>query len=190
VAAQGREGAFSLQPGRLWRIGDKLVSLDRLVSAIERMLELRSRGLSQQEVARMAGVDRTFLSRLESLGELRRGERVAVVGFPVANRQELEQAAREAGAELVLLLSNEERWRWARERSGDQVFNELMALLSTLSGYDRIVFLGSDMRIRLVEALFGADRVVGVRLGPSPLEQDVAVDPQQLARLVRGVKQG
>ena len=177
-----------MEPGRLWRIGDKLVSGDRLRSLIQQMLDLRARGLSQQEVARAVGVDRSFLSRLEALGELRRGERVAVVGFPVANKEELERAAREAGAEFVLLMTNEERWRFARERSGDQLFNELMALLSSLTAYDRVVFLGSDMRIRMVEAILGTDRVVGIDLGPSPLASDVAVDPQRLGALVREVR--
>ena len=177
-----------MQPGQLWRIGDKVISADRLLGIIEQMLNLRSRGLTQQEVAQMVGVDRSFLSRLEALGELRRGERVAVVGFPVANKTELEQAAREAGADFVLLMTNEERWRYARERTGDQLFNEMMLLFSSLTGYDRIVFLGSDMRIRLVEAIFGSDRVVGVDLGRSPLGSDVYVDPQRLAALVRGVK--
>ena len=177
-----------MQPGQLWRIGDKVISADRLLGAVEQVLSLRSRGLSQQEVARMVGVDRSFVSRLEALGELRRGERVAVVGFPVANKTELEQAAREAGADFVLLMTNEERWRYARERTGDQLFNELMLLLSSLSGYDRIVFLGSDMRIRLMEAIFGGDRVVGVDLGRSPLGSDVYVAPQRLAALIQGVK--
>ncbi|MEW6045779.1 MAG: helix-turn-helix transcriptional regulator [Bacillota bacterium] len=172
----------------LWRIGDKLVSRERLFRAIDRLMEMRARGLSQQEVARSAGVDRSFVSRLESLGEVRRGSRVAVVGFPVANKAELEAAARQAGAELVFLMTNEERWRHARERPGDQLFNELMEYLSILSRFDRVIFLGSDMRIRLVEAILGSDRVIGVSLGPSPITKDAEVDPHRIAALISGVK--
>lgn len=172
----------------LWRIGDKLVSRERLIRAIDRMMEMRARGRSQQEVAQACGVDRSFVSRLEALGEVRRGSRVAVVGFPVANRTEVEAAAREAGADWVLLMNNEERWRYARERSGDRLFNELMEVLSKLSQFDRVIFLGSDMRIRLVEAILGSDRVIGVALGPSPMTDDVHVDPKRIAALVSGVK--
>lgn len=176
------------QGGDLWRIGDKLVSRERLVRAIERIMEMRARGRSQHEVAKACGVDRSFVSRLETLGEVRRGQRVAVVGFPVANRGELEARARQAGAEWVLLMSNEERWRYARERSGERLFNELMEILSHLSQFDRVIFLGSDMRIRLVEAILGSDRVVGVSLGASPIDRDVEVDPDRIAALVSGVK--
>lgn len=172
----------------LWRIGDKLVSRERLARAVDRILEMRARGMSQQEVARAFGVDRSFVSRLEALGEVRRGARVAVIGFPVANPQQLEAAARQAGAEWTWLMTNEERWRYARERPGDQLFNELMEILSRLRAFDRIVFLGSEMRIRLVEAILGSDRVIGVNLGPSPITQDVYVDPERIAALVSGVR--
>lgn len=171
----------------LRRIGDKLVSRQRICRAVDRLLEARSRGLSQQEVAQLLGVDRSFVSRLEALGELRKGQRVAVVGFPVANKEALQQAAGAAGADMVLLMTNAERWRYARERSGDALFNELMALLSELKGFDRVIFLGSDMRIRLVEAILGTDRTISWELGPSPLNEDVWVDPERLASLVRDV---
>ncbi len=173
---------------QIWRVGEKVISAERLYRAIEGIMELRARGLSQQEAAKKAGVDRSFISRLESLGEVRRGATVAVVGFPVANKTALEQAARAAGAEFVLLLTNEERWRYARERTGDQLFNELMQVLSTLASFDRVLFLGSDMRIRLVEAILGKDRVVGVSLGRSPIREDVHLDPERLAAMVREVR--
>jgi len=175
-------------PADLLRIGEKLVSRERLARAIDRMLEMRARGASQQEVARAFGVDRSFVSRLETLGEVRRGSRVAVFGFPVQNPEELERAAREAGAEWVWLMTNEERWRYARERPGDQLFNELMEILSRLSHNDRVIFLGSEMRIRLVEAILGSDRVIGVTLGPSPIVADVYVEPERIAALVSGVR--
>lgn len=172
----------------LWRVGDKVISREKLLRSIDRIMAMRARGASQQEAARACGVDRSFVSRLEALGEIRKGARIAVVGFPVANRDELEAAARDAGAEWVLLMSNEERWRYARERPGDRLFNEIMEQLSYLSRFDRVVFLGSDMRIRLVEAILGPDRLIGVNLGPSPLHQDVHVDPARLAALIGEVK--
>ena len=55
-------------PEDLFRIGEKMISPEKLNRIIEQILEQRSRGLSQQEVAVRFGVDRTFVSRLEGLG--------------------------------------------------------------------------------------------------------------------------
>lgn len=70
----------------LVRIGDKVIDRARLHRLIDQALDLRAGGASQQEVADRLGTDRTFVSRLETLGELRRGRRIGLVGFPVANK--------------------------------------------------------------------------------------------------------
>ena len=73
----------------LLRIGEKLISTSRIHRTVDQILELRSQGQSQQEVAEQIGVDRTFISRLEGLGEVRKGGRVAVIGFPSVIRKRL-----------------------------------------------------------------------------------------------------
>ena len=60
---------------QIFRIGDKLISLDRAERLLEQVLKLRSQGFSQQEVARRLCLDRSFISRLESAGEIRKGKR-------------------------------------------------------------------------------------------------------------------
>ena len=65
----------------LVRIGDKVVSVPKIERAVREIIELRSKGISQQEVAEKFNTDRTFVSRLESIGEIRKGKRIAVVGF-------------------------------------------------------------------------------------------------------------
>src|SRR5690606_20105874 len=92
------------------RIGDKVIQPSRIARFIDRLLELRASGLSQQEAARALGVDRTVISRLETIGEVRRGPVLALIGFPIANRDELYALARERGVDYVLLMSNRERW--------------------------------------------------------------------------------
>ena len=46
----------------LIRIGDKLISLSRIESIVQEMLDLRQQGVSQAEVAKKFNTDRTFLS--------------------------------------------------------------------------------------------------------------------------------
>jgi hypothetical protein len=90
-----------LHKDRVYRIGEKMISLDKAVRQVEKALELRERGVSQQEAANRLQLDRSFLSRLESIGEIRKGSRVAVIGFPLANAAELSLSA----AHLALTFS-------------------------------------------------------------------------------------
>jgi hypothetical protein len=71
------------------RIQDKIVSWQKIEKTLKKTLQLRSKGYSQQEVADRLAIDRTFISRLESIGELRKGQSLACVGFPVLNKDEI-----------------------------------------------------------------------------------------------------
>ncbi|HEY8416502.1 MAG TPA: helix-turn-helix transcriptional regulator [Limnochordales bacterium] len=164
----------------LIRIGDKLISRRKIQRAIDRILERRAQGLSQQEVAAEMGIDRAVVSRLESLGEVRKGRRLALIGFPVKNKDELEALAREEGVDFVLLLNNAERWSYVENVSGAELFNRVMEILARIRECDLIVFLGSDMRIRWLESVLGPDRVVGIELGSSPITEDRYVPPERV----------
>ncbi|GFR35632.1 helix-turn-helix domain-containing protein [Thermobrachium celere] len=67
------------------KIGDKIISKSRINKKIDEIIELRSKGYSQQEVAKELDIDRTFISRLESLGEVRKGGRYS--GYWVSNKK-------------------------------------------------------------------------------------------------------
>jgi len=164
----------------LIRIGDKLISRRKIQRAIDRMLERRAHGLSQQEVAAEMGIDRAVVSRLESLGEVRKGHRLALIGFPVQNKDELEAVARDEGVDFVLLLNNAERWNYVEHLSGAELFNRVMEIIARVRECDQVVFLGSDMRIRWMESVLGPDRVVGIELGPSPITEDRYVPPERV----------
>ncbi|HBT46891.1 MAG TPA: transcriptional regulator [Peptococcaceae bacterium] len=168
------------------RVGDKLLDRRKIAAAVDEILSLRCRGYSQAEAARRLGVDRSFVSRLESLGEVRRGRRVAVVGFPLANKKELEKMLEEEGVEYILLLTEEERWEFLRQRSGVEVFNFLMETVACLREFDAVIIIGSDYRIRLSEALLGRE-VIGVEIGSSPLREDRTLEVEGLRHLVRQV---
>lgn len=174
----------------LLRIGDKLVSKRRIAGAVDRILELRMSGHSQQEVADQLRIDRTFISRLEALGEVRKGGRVALIGFPVANVDDVRAAAEAAGVEFVLLLNDQERWDFVTDLPGADLVNRLMDWLSTLKEYDAVIFIASEMRIQAAEAILGPDIVIGYSLGPSPIQGDRAVDVHTLDKIIRDVKDG
>lgn len=172
----------------LLRIGDKLVSKLRIDQRIERILEMRASGQSQQEVADQVGIDRTFISRLEALGEVRKGGRLALIGFPVANKAELMSVAEREGVEFVLLFNDEERWGFVSDVSGPDLFNRIMEWVAHLKEFDAVVFIGSDMRIRLAQSVLGEEIVIGVSLGPSPIKGDRTVDALQVAEILQGLK--
>ncbi len=170
---------------RLFRIGDKVVSEDKLHDAIAAILEAREAGATQEDVARTHQVQRSFVSFLETLGEVRRGDRVAVVGFPVANAAAVKELAEKHAVDFILVLSQEQR---EAVESGDatRVFNSLLETIAVLREYDTVVLLASDWRIKTMEKILGAE-VVGVPLGASPLRTAVEVDLVELDAILSGV---
>lgn len=172
---------------QLIRIGDKVISQERIFKIITRILELRASGLSQQDVAEQLGVDRTLISRLETMGELRKGKTIALVGFPVQNRAELEAMAQAEGVDFTLLMTEQERNDFAQSRNGAELINLIMGLIAKARECDAVICLGSDQRVRMVEALVGPN-VIGVEIGSSPLNEDKYVDPERIRTLIRSLK--
>ena len=163
----------------LIRIGDKLISLSRIENIVQEMLDLRQQGVSQAEVAKKFSTDRTFLSRLEGLGEVRKGRTIALVGFPIKNTEELKQIAHQEGVDFSLLMTDRERWDFVYEKSGIELLNEVMSLIYKVRQYDVVIILGSDQRLRLFKALLDKE-VVSIDIGKSPITQDVYMDPENL----------
>ena len=170
---------------KLYRIGDKVVSESKLTDAIAAILDDRESGATQEEVARTHKVQRSFVSLLETLGEVRRGSRVALVGFPVANVAEVKALAEKHALDLVLVLSQEER---ESIETGDAtaVFNTLLETIAVLRDYDTVVLLASDLRIKTMEKILVGE-IVGMPLGPSPLRTAVRVDLDRLDEVLNSV---
>ncbi|HHY42181.1 MAG TPA: transcriptional regulator [Thermoanaerobacterales bacterium] len=171
----------------LIRIGDKLISLSRIATTINEMLELRRQGFSQADVAKKFNTDRTFLSRLESLGEIRKGKTIALVGFPIKNIDEIKQVAAEEGVDFSLLMTDRQRWDFVYEKSGIELLNEVVSIIYKVRQYDVVIILGSDQRLRLFKALLD-NEVVPIDLGKSPITQDVYVEPDYLRNIIRTIK--
>ncbi|WDC85484.1 hypothetical protein PL321_09400 [Caloramator sp. mosi_1] len=98
------------------KIGDKTISVSRINKKIEEIIELRGKGYSQQEVAKILDVDRSFISRLESIGEVRKGGDIAVIGFPIKNKEEIIEVLRTFNVEYILLMNEEERQNFIKNR--------------------------------------------------------------------------
>lgn len=77
-----------------FRVGDKVIYKKKIERTITKILKMREKGLSQSKVAGEINVERSFISRLESIGEVRKGEKIALIGFPIANKQEITEIAK------------------------------------------------------------------------------------------------
>lgn len=163
---------------------EKLISRNKINNMVDQIFELRLSGFSQQEVARRLNLDRTFVSRLEKLGEVRKGNRVAVVGFPIKNKEEIVKVLAEEGADYWLLMTDRERWDFARNQNGLEFFNELMEIVARVRTHDVVIIIGSNYRIKLSQALLDKE-VVGVELGESPIKGDIYVQPEEIRSLIR-----
>lgn len=171
----------------LLRIGDKIVNRPKIHHTIDRILELRRDGLSQQDVAGQVGVDRTFVSRLETIGEVRKGGRVALIGFPVKNCEEIYEVSRQEGIDFCLMLSEQERWDFVQTKSGIELFNTIMDIVANVRKHDIVIIIGSNMRIKLMETLLDKS-VIGVQIGESPIAEDKYVNPEDIRALIRQLR--
>lgn len=112
---------------------------------------------------------------------------MAVIGFPLANVEEIKQVCDTLGVEYTLLLNDKERWEFVESMSGQQLLNWLMELMSDMRLYDNVIVIGSDMRIRLAEAILG-DMVIGLEIGKSPIKEDIYISPQKLTQVITTIR--
>lgn len=169
------------------RIGEKVISKEKLNRELNKILELRAKGVTQEGVARKLGIERTFVSRLESLGEIRRGQKIALIGFPIQNKEELTRLAEELGIEYVLLFTQKERFEFIKRKGKSELFNEIMEIIVNLADFDLIIFMGSDMRVPIVEKIFSV-QVIGIVIGHSPIKESKYVNPKEIIEIVKQAK--
>ena len=170
-----------------FRIQDKIVSWERLEKILKKALTLRSRGFSQQEVADRLLIDRTFISRLEGLGELRKGQSIACLGFPIQNKNEIMAILESEGIDYILLMTEDERQDFINNHSGKELLNEIMKIIAELRNCETVICLGSDERLKLVEGILDG-QVIPYELGTSPITEDKWVDPKEIRKILRSIK--
>lgn len=170
-----------------YRIQDKVISWQRIEKYLRQALSLRSRGFAQQEVAQRLNMDRTFISRLEGLGELRKGQSIACIGFPVKNKEEILAILEREGVDYAFLLSEQERCDFIDNLSGRQILNEIMNITAIVKMHDIVICIASDERLALMEGMLDNPPIT-ISLGPSPITEDKLVDPQHLLQILRSIK--
>lgn len=170
-----------------FRIQDKIISWPRVEKSLKKALLLRTKGFSQQEVADRLGIDRTFISRLEGIGELRKGQSIACIGFPVLNKDEINGILEKEGVDFIFLMTEQERQDFINNRNGKELLNELMSLTVQSRAYDIVILIGSDERLKLMEKIIDS-QVITIEIGPSPITEDKWVDPNEMKKILRTPK--
>ena len=169
------------------RIGGKIISKRKIVRAIDIILDMRSSGAAQQKVADQLGIDRTFVSRLEALGEVRKGHRIAVIGFPIKNKDEIVNLLQREGIEFSFIMTETERWDFVRKNHGIDLLNKVTNLIIEAKSFDVVIVIGSNQRIKTIEAILDQE-VIGLEIGQSPIEEDKYVVPEKVLDILQAVK--
>jgi len=169
----------------LFRIGRKLVSREKIMTALDAILHERADGATQREAAHTADVPRTFISNLETLGELRSGARVAIIAFPIDNGEDLRELADRYGAEFTLAFSQAEREHTGSEHPAE-LFNRTLDTIAALQDFDTVIVLASDRRIETIRRIIDAE-LIGICLGESPLLNDQHADLEEVGAILEGL---
>ncbi|MEG0970681.1 MAG: hypothetical protein RSE47_06190, partial [Acidaminococcaceae bacterium] len=103
------------------------------------------------------------------------------------NTDEIINLAVQEGIEFTIVLNEKERWDFVSEKSGVQLLNEVMSIVSRLRENDIVIVAASNMRIHLAEALLDK-QVIGLQLGESPIEEDKYLKPQLIKDIMQQIK--
>jgi len=171
-----------------YRIGDKVISLQKIIDEVKRILDLRQKGFSQIEVAEKLKIDRSFISKLEGLGEVRKGKNIAAIGFPIKNKQEVEEVLQSYGINYYLLMTEEERNNFINSLSAAQLLNIMGEYINNFKSFDIVIAMGSDFRLNWFKAFLDCE-VITIPLGKSPLKYDVEVDIETLKKILDTITQ-
>jgi transcriptional regulator len=169
------------------RIQDKIISWQKIETVLKKVLQMRAHGFSQQEVADKLNIDRTFISRLEGIGELRKGQSIACVGFPLSNKDEIQSILEKDGVDYILLMTEQERQDFVNKRSGKELLNVLMDLIADVRKYEVVICIGSDERLKILAGVLDG-QILSIEIGTSPITEDKWLDPEILRKVLRSIR--
>lgn len=169
------------------RIGDKVISRTKINKKVDEIIKLRAMGLSQSDVGEKMGIERTFISRLEGIGEVRKGQSIAAVGFPIKNKLEVEKVLKEYGVEYSLLMSEDERNEFVNQRNGQEFVNIMMDLINKFRDFDTVIVMASDNRNKIIKGMMD-NQIIEIDIGKSPLKEDVNVNLDLLTEILMILK--
>jgi len=169
------------------RIQDKIISWQKIETTLKKALQMRARGFSQQEVADRLEIDRTFISRLEGIGELRKGQSIACIGFPLSNKEEIQSILEKEGVDYILLMTEQERQDFVNKRSGKELLNVIMDLIADARKYETVICIGSDERIKLLEGVLDG-QIISLEIGTSPITEDKWLNPDEIRKVLSSIR--
>ena len=169
------------------RIQDKIISWQKIETTLKKALQMRARGFSQQEVADRLEIDRTFISRLEGIGELRKGQSIACIGFPLRNKEEIQSILEKEGVDYILLMTEQERQDFVNKRSGKELLNVIMDLIADARKYETVICIGSDERIKLLEGVLDG-QIISLEIGTSPITEDKWLNPDEIRKVLSSIR--
>ncbi len=133
------------------RIGDKIISLERANELVNKIFDLRSNGNTQEEVANILGIERSFISHLEGIGEVRKSKEIALIGSCIADPAALEKSASDLGIEHIFI-----------NRDGTTRIDDALQVLALLKRIDYIIFIGPDKEHKLLETILDK-KIIGLQ---------------------------
>ena len=57
------------------------------------------------------------------------------------------------GIDYCLLLTERQRWQFLQDKSGVELFDAIMQIITEIRSNDTVIILGSNMRIKLIETM-------------------------------------
>lgn len=162
------------------KIGDKIISLDRASDLIDRIFDMRSNGSTQEEVAKTLGVERSFISHLEGIGEIRKSKEIAFIGSGVKDPAAVKQIVHGLNFEHVFINND-----------GRALIGEALAVLSKLKEIDFIIFLGPETEHKLLESVLDK-KIIGISPEKESVLGDVLAEfaGKRTRRAFRSVRRG
>ncbi|GFR35631.1 hypothetical protein [Thermobrachium celere] len=115
-----------------------------------------------------------------------RGGDIAVIGFPIKNKDEIEEVLRSFNIEYILLMNEEERQSFIKKQGGKELLESVLKIISDVRKYKHCVIIGSNMRVKVLSKLLDS-QVYTIDIGESPLKNDVYVDPQRVLDIIKTI---
>ncbi|HQA47691.1 MAG TPA: transcriptional regulator, partial [Bacillota bacterium] len=98
-------------------------------------------------------------------------------------KQEITGILDRYGVNFYLIMTEEERLAFVREKTGTELLNSIMDLIVQARQCDTVVIFASDKRGKLIEALVDC-QVIRRDIGTSPITRDVYIPPQDIIEVM------
>jgi hypothetical protein len=145
---------------RLIKVGNKLISWEKISSAINEILQRRSTGATQQEVASDFGIERVFISYLESIGAIQRNQSLAVVCWLIDNLAEVSNLVGSYGVEMFNLVPNSTSLSHIEV---NDICRYVIEVLAKVKKFQALIVIGDRSQVELFREITDQD-VYAVRL--------------------------